>query len=93
MVFLTHPMGQTIPGNFQSKKSQVNYEKSFSGGSEVKESACNEGYLGLIPGLRRSPGGEHGNLFQYSCLENPKDRRAWQVTVHGIRKSQTRNSD
>ena len=39
--------------------------------------------MGSIPGLRRSPGGRHGNLLQYSCLENPMDRVAWQVTVHG----------
>ena len=43
--------------------------------------------LGLIPGLGRSPGGEHGNLLQYSCLENPMDRGAWLVTVHGVAKS------
>ena len=90
MVFLTHPMGQTIPGNFQSKKkSQVNYEKSFSGGSEVKESACNDGDLGLIPGLGRSLGGGHGNLLQYSCLENPHGQRSLAATVHEVTKSQT----
>ena len=33
--------------------------------------------VGLIPGLKRSPGGEHGNPLQYSCLENPMDREAW----------------
>ena len=43
----------------------------FPGGSDGKESACNEGDLGLIPELGRSPGGGHGNPFQYSCLENP----------------------
>ena len=43
----------------------------------------------LIPGLGRSPGGEHDNPLQYSCLENPMDREAWQDTVHGITKSQT----
>ena len=42
-----------------------------------KESACNAGDLGLIPGLRRSPGEGHGNPLQYSCLENPMDREAW----------------
>ena len=42
-----------------------------------KKSACNAGYLGSIPGLGRSPGGEHGNPLQYSCLENPMDRGAW----------------
>ena len=38
----------------------------------------------LIPGSGRSPGGEHGNPLQYSCLENPMDRGAWQATVHGV---------
>ena len=71
------------------KKSQVNYEKSFSGGSEVKESACNDGDLGLIPGLGRSLGGGHGNLLQYSCLENPHGQRSLAATVHEVTKSQT----
>ena len=48
---------------------------------------------GLIPGLKRSPGRGHGNPSQYSCLENPMDRGAWQTTVHGIAKSQTRLND
>ena len=43
----------------------------FPGGSDSKESACNAGHLGSIPGLGRSPGGGHGNQLQYSCLENP----------------------
>ena len=47
---------------------------------------------GLIPELRRSPGGGHGSPLQYSCLENPMDRGAWQATVHGVAKSQTRLS-
>ena len=41
--------------------------------------------VGLIPGSGRSPGGEHGNLLQYSCLENPMDRGTWWATVHGLR--------
>ena len=65
----------------------------FSGGSDGKESACNVGDLGSIPGLGRSPGGGHGNPFQYSCLGNPMDRGAWWAAVHGIAKSQTRLSD
>ena len=44
---------------------------------------------GLIPGLERSPEGGYGHLLQYSCLENPMDRGAWQTTVHRITKSQT----
>ena len=66
---------------------------SFPGGSDGKESACNAGDLGSIPGLRRSPGGGHGNPLQYSCLENPMDRGAWQATVHGVTKGWTRLSD
>ena len=42
----------------------------FLGGSDGKEPACNVRDLGSIPGLGRSPGGGHGNPFQYSCLEN-----------------------
>ena len=45
---------------------------------------------GSIPGLGRSPGGEHGNPLQYSCLESPMDRGAWWATVHGVTKSRTR---
>ena len=45
---------------------------------------------GLIPGSRRSPGGRHGNLLQYSCLENPMERGAWWATVHRVAQSQTR---
>ena len=51
-------------------------------------SAVNAGDLGLIPEPGRSPGGGHGNLLWYSCLENPMDRRAWWATVHGVTKSQ-----
>ena len=58
-------------------------------GSAGKESACSAGDVGLITGLRRSPGEGNGNLLQYSCLENPMDRGAWQTTVHGAAKSQT----
>ena len=54
-----------------------------------KESACNAGDMGSIPGLGRSPGEENGNPLQYSCLENSMDRGAWWVTVHGVAKSWT----
>ena len=49
-----------------------------------KESACNAGEPGSTPGSRRSPGEGNGNPLQYSCLENPMDRGAWQATVHGV---------
>ena len=45
--------------------------------------------VGSTPGLGRSPGGGLGNPLQYSCLQNPKDRGAWQAAVHGAAKSQT----
>ena len=62
----------------------------FSGGTVSKESACNSGDLVSIPGWERSPGEGSGIPLQYSCLRNPIDRGAWQVTIHGIEKSQTR---
>ena len=40
--------------------------------------------MGSIPGLQRSPGGGLDNPFQYSCLENPMDRRAWKATIHRV---------
>ena len=58
----------------------------FPGGSDVKESVCNAGDLGSIPGLGRSPGEGNGNPLQYSCLENSMDRRAWWAMVHGVAK-------
>ena len=57
-----------------------------SGGSDGKESACNTGDLGLIPGSGRSFGEGKGNQLQYSCLENSVDRGAWWATVHGLGK-------
>ena len=68
------------------------FKLGFPGGSDGKESTCNAGDLGLIPGLWRCPGRWHGNPRQYSCLGNPKDRGPWQATVHGVTKSQTRLS-
>ena len=52
-------------------------------GSGGKESACNAGDLGLIPGFGRSPRRGHGHSLQYSCLENPRGHGAWQATVNG----------
>ena len=46
--------------------------------------------MGLTPRSGRSPGGEHGNPLQYSCLENPVDREAWQAIVHRVAQSWTR---
>ena len=61
----------------------------FPHGSAGKESACNAGDLGSIPGLGRSPGEGNGNPLQDSCLENPMDRGDWQATVHGVAKDWT----
>ena len=66
----------------------------FPGSSSGKEPACQYRRLkrrsaDLTPGLGKSPGGGHGNPFQYSCLENPMDREAWQAIVQRVAKSQT----
>ena len=63
-------------------------KKSFPGGLSGKESACNAGDLGSIPGLGRSPGEGNGYPLQYSGLENSMD-----CIVHGVAKSQTRLSN
>ena len=62
--------------------------RSFPGGSDGKESACNAGDPGSIPGLVRYEEG-NGYPLQYSCLENSMDRGAWRATVHGVSKSWT----
>ena len=58
----------------------------FPGGADGKESVCNAGDLGSIPGSGRSPAKGNGNPLQYSCLGNPIDREIWQAMVHGITK-------
>ena len=63
------------------KKVEVWSLLDFPGSSDGKASAYNVGVLGLTPGSGRSPGEEHGNPLQYSCLENPMDRGAWWATV------------
>ena len=55
----------------------------------IKNLPVNEGDVGWIPGLGRSPRGGHGNPFQYSCLENPMDRGTWRATGHGVTGSDT----
>ena len=56
----------------------------FSGGSVVNHPPANAGEASSIPGLGRSPGEGNGNPLQFSCLDNPMDRQAWQATVHGV---------
>ena len=64
----------------------------FVDGSDSKESACNAGDLGSIPGWGLFPGKGDGYLFQYSCLGNPMDK-LWKAIVHGDAKSQIRLRD
>ena len=69
---------------FQSPSlSLVTITLGFPGGSDGKESVCNAGDLGLIPGSGRSPGEGNGNLIQYTCLENYMDKGAQWARVHG----------
>ena len=65
---------------------------SFPVAADGKESACNVGDPGSIPGSGRLPGEGNGYPVQYSCLENVMDRGAWQATTHGVTKSQTQLS-
>ena len=67
--------------------------RGFPGSSEGKESACNAGDLGLVPGSGRSSGEGNSNLLQYSCLENSMHSGAWQATIHGVIKSWTQLSN
>ena len=69
----------------------MNGDLSFLGGALVKNPSVNAENVGSIPGV--TPEGGHGNPLQYSWLENPMDRGAWQVMVHGVANSQTRLSD
>ena len=73
--------------------SGTTFPDGFPGGSAGKESACNAGDLGSIPGLGRSPGGGHGNPLQYSCLENPHRQKSVVGYGHGVTRSWTGLSD
>ena len=61
-------------------------EVGFPSGAVVENPPTNAGDMGSIPGSGRSPGEGNGNSFQYSCLGNPRDRGAWQATVHRVAK-------
>ena len=69
-------MAMVIHGNQTLLYDTVN---TLPCGSDGKESVCNVGDLGLIPGFGRPPGGGHGNPLQYSCQENAMDRGAWRA--------------
>ena len=72
-----------------AKKKKLKINPQPSGGSEGKESTCSAGDLGSIPGSGRSPGEGNDSPLQYPGLENPMDRGAWQVAVHGVAESDT----
>jgi len=73
-----------VTERLSSSSSSSKKRLGFPCSSVIQESACNAGDLGSIPGL--IPGKGNGNPPQYSCLENPMDRGAWQATVHGVAK-------
>ena len=72
-----------------ARVGKVNWYMDFASGSDSKESACNAGYVRLIPDLGRSPGEGNDNPLQLSCLENPMDRGGFLAVVHGVIKSRT----
>ena len=86
-------MHETYTWESKYKLQSVLNRWDFPGGSDSEESARNAGDPGLIPKSGRSPREGNDNLLQYSCLENPMDRGAWQAPIHGITKSQTWLSD
>ena len=70
------------------------FSNYLPGGLEGKASASNAGHPGSIPESgRSSPGEGNGNPLQYSLLENPMERAAWEAAVHGVAKSRTQLSD
>ena len=87
-------MAPPIHSGLQLLETPLLYrERCLPCGSVGKESSSNAGDTGVtgsIPGLGRSYRGGHGNPLQYSCLENPMDRRAWRAIVHRVTKSWTR---
>ena len=74
----------------KKKKPYLREALGFPGASDGKEPAYNAGDLGSIPGSGRSPREGNGYPLQYSCLENPMNRRAWQTRVQRVAKSWTR---
>ena len=75
---------------YNSRSKSTNPEElRFPWWLSGKESCCNAGDAGSIPGLGRSPGGENDNPLQYSCLENPTDRGVWGTTIHKVTKRWT----
>ena len=84
---------QELLQHHSSKAPVLQHYAFFPGGSISKESACNAGDLGSIPGSGRSPGEGNSNLLWYSYLGNPTDRGAWWASVQRVKESQTRPRD
>ena len=84
--FLIYTRTHAHTHTYTRTRTHTHTYMGFPGDSDGKESACNAGDPGLVPGSGRSPG--EGNIYplQYSCLENSKDRGAWQATVHRVAK-------
>jgi len=76
--------GKNIKFGVNCGLSQISTPPSSAACSAGKESTCKAGDLGSIPGLGRSRGEGNGYPLQYSCLENPMDRGAWQAMIHGV---------
>ena len=87
------PLLHTLPLPFWHEFVFASHGSGLPGGSDGKASVYNAGDLGSIPGSGRSARERNGNPLQYSCLGKSMDRGAWQATVHGVAKSQTRVSD
>ena len=85
MSIFTFDVGELV--NPTCPRQTLSLNLGFPGGSDGKESTCNAGDLGSIPGSGRSPGEGKGYPLQYSGLENSMDRGAWQATVRGVAKS------
>ena len=92
LFYLCFPLLHTIL-HFEEIFLQHISKWDFPGGSLVKNPPANAEDMRSIPGWGRSPGVGHGNPLQYSCLEKPKDRGAWESTFHEVTKSWTRLSD
>ena len=82
-LLLTHWQCVVIPPYTDIILNQLFVHRGLPWGLSSKESACNAGDMGSIPGSGRFPGEGNGNLLQYSCLGNLMDRGDWQATVHG----------
>ena len=82
----SHTSSKTFPHCLS--KPTDSFLVGLPGGLDDKESVCNAGGPGLIPGSGRSPGEGNGYPLQYSCLEHPVGRETWQATVYGVVKSQ-----